>query len=395
MHEHRGRQLVVAIGIQFALAGLTALPSHGQGSDSALAHLSLVVMYDASAFAQDTVSERQVDAIPTTGRFRMVRVYVSGLVKVQRAWRYLISVDVVELLPETTKPFSINDLAVIVPVGGGMELAVGRQKEGITEQMMASSRALALTERPAPVTAFVPTRNDGVRLIGGDARHGRWSVGWLNPEIAAAGPMLSGANEFAGRVFFAPTDEDEGKRLVQVGGSARWKGAPNGSLRFRTRPETNSAPDFPDTKSFDARGATTLGVDALVQRGAVSVVVEALLTDVERRDSTSLNFRGYYVEASWRPAGESRAYDAKNGALGRVRLRDQRPAWEISGRASHTNLSSEDVDGGVFDRASAALSWRTSRSLLMVLEYGYGTLERGGSVGHTQFVTARVQWELR
>jgi phosphate-selective porin len=108
-----------------------------------------------------------------------------------------------------------------------------------------------------------------------------------------------------------------------------------------------------------------------------------------------LTFRGYYVEASWRPRGESRAYDAKNGAFGRVRLHEQRPAWELTGRASHVNLSSENVEGGVFDRASAAVSWRTPRSFLLELEYGYGTLARAESVGHAQFVTTRVQWELR
>jgi hypothetical protein len=229
VHKRRRWQLVLAI----ALAALTAPPGRGQSADSALAHLSLAVMFDASAFAQDTVSARQVGAVPTNGQFRMARIILSGLVKVQRPWRYLLAIDVDALLPGTTKPFSINDLAVIVPVGGGMELAVGRQKQGVTEQIMAGSRSLPLTERPAPLTAFVPTRNDGARLIGGDARHGRWSVGWFNPEIATAGSMATGANELAGRAFFAPTDTDGGRRLVHVGGTARWKGAPNGSLRFR------------------------------------------------------------------------------------------------------------------------------------------------------------------
>jgi hypothetical protein len=247
VHERRARQLVVAIVLEIALAGLTAPPSHGQGSDSSLAHLALAVLYDASAFAQDSASVAQVGAIPGTGQFRMNRAIVSGMVKVPHPWRYLVSVEFNGATQKTTTTFSIVDLAVVIPIARGMELSLGRQKEGLTEQMMASTRTIPMTERSAPLTAFFPTRDDGARLIGGDARRGRWSVGWFNPELAAAGAMASG-----------------------------------------------------------------VGVDALVQRAS-----------------------------------------------------------------------------------SVAAGWLDSESLRVILEYGYGTLKRAGSVGHTQFFTARVQWELR
>jgi phosphate-selective porin OprO and OprP len=390
----RTRQLALAIAFELGLAGLSAAPALGQASDSALVHLSLAIMYDASTFRQDTVSTRQVGSLPPVGYVRMNRIILSGVVKVQRAWRYLLAVDYNGLSRGATNTFSINDLAIIVPIAG-VELAVGRQKEGITEQHMVGSRSLSMTERPAPLTAFVPTRDDGVRLIGGSARHGRWSVGWFNPEIATAGTMAKGANVYAGRVFFAPTDENDGGRLAQVGGSVRWSGAPDAAHRFRSRPEDYEAPDFPDTKSFDAHGATMLGLDVLVQRRSLSVQAEGYLTRVGRPDSASLAFQGYYLEAAWRPRGEARSHDARNGALGRVQLRDQRPAWELAVRASHLDLTSKDVGGGVLDRLSAAASWRTSRSLLLELQYGYGLLDKAGGTGHTQFLTVRTQWELR
>jgi phosphate-selective porin len=104
---------------------------------------------------------------------------------------------------------------------------------------------------------------------------------------------------------------------------------------------------------------------------------------------------GYYLEASWRPGGESREYDAKDGVFGRVRLHDHRSAWEITGRISHVDLSSQGVEGGVFDRTSAAVSLVASESLRLTLDYGYGVLKRKGDVGRSQFLTTRVQWELR
>lgn len=352
-------------------------------------------MYDVSSFSQDSTSIAQVGDLATNGQFRMMRAILSGVVKGWHPWRYVLAVDYDGFTPRSAHTASIDEVFVIVPLTAGMELAVGRQVSGIGEQIVASSRSLVFTERPASLTGFIPNKNNGVRLMGGAARRGRWSIGWFNPEIMTAGKTASGASEFVGQTFIAPIDEDDGRRLLELGAAARWKGAPDGSLRFRTRPENNSAPDFPDTKSFDATGATTGDVDVTLQRGGISMVTEALLTAAARRDSSTLHFAGYYLEAAWRPGGEYRVFDAESGALGRVRLRNGRPAFEIGARLSHTDLSSQDVDGGVFDRATAVVSWRTSRSLLLEVEYGDATLRRAGGVGHTQFVTTRVQWELR
>jgi hypothetical protein len=48
----------------------------------------------------------------------------------------------------------------------------------------------------------------------------------------------------------------------------------------------------------------------------------------------------------------------------------------------------------VFDRSSLVANWYALRSFRLVADYGYGLLRRSGLVGHMQFATGRVQWEL-
>ena len=382
------------LALHVVLAAAWPALARAQGTDSATARLSFAVTFDVSSFAQNAANVSQVDAVPTTGVFRMSRVIVDGFVAQPRPWRYKVEIDVDALARDPAHPFGVHDLAVIVPIGSGMELAVGRQKEGATQQTMMSSHSLALTEGPASLSAFVPSRNDGVRLLGGVARRARWSIGWFDQYLFAAGPRRSDASEYVGRVFRALTDADTSRRLLQLGATAVVGGAPDGSLRFRSRPETFSAPDYVDTKSFTASGTTTFGFDALAQRGAVSMSVEVLLQRAIRPDSATAKFGGVYLEAAWRPGGQSRGYDAGNGCFSHVRVH-HRAAWEIAARASHIDLTSAGIDGGMFDRGSVAVSWLTRSDFRAELEYGYGRLARAGMVGHTGFTTARVQWELR
>ena len=395
MHDRRRRQLASSIGILFGLAAITATPCRGQTVDSALVRPNLALIFDGSSFSQDSVSAFQVGDVPAVARVRMMRAIATGLVKVPRPWRYRVEIDYQGLMPGSDHAFVIHELNVTIPVGLGVELQVGRQKQGLTQQVMASSRTLPFAEPPAAINAFFPSVSNGARLMGGTARRGRWTLGWFNEEIATAGPMPTGGNEVTANAFYTPQNEDDAARLVQLAAYGRWKEATNGTMRFHSNPETFWAPPFPDTRTFGADDAGTIGAGTLVQRGAVSLTAEALGTRARRPDSSSVDFQGFYIEGSWRPGGESRIYDARNGALSRIRLHEGHSAFELSARASHTDLSDQNVDGGVFERVTGAVSWRNADQLLFMLEYGYATMERGLANGRTKFLTARVQWELR
>jgi hypothetical protein len=232
MHLRRVRARCAADRI---VVGLTVFTVHasalaragGQASDSSLVRLGVAVLYDASFFGQDTSSRHQLGTIPAVGAVRMDRLIISGVVRSPAPWSYLFSADYDGIRRDKHTAFTLNDLAAIVPLGSSATLSVGRQKEGVMVQMMTSTREISLAERPAPLTAFVPTRNDGVRIAAGQAQHGRWSLGWFNPYLTAKGPTPSRSNQLAGRGFVTSGATDDDSSIVQIGMSAQWIGAPN------------------------------------------------------------------------------------------------------------------------------------------------------------------------
>jgi phosphate-selective porin len=127
----------------------------------------------------------------------------------------------------------------------------------------------------------------------------------------------------------------------------------------------------------------------------VSLTVEVLPVRVTGVHPGSLSFGGAYAQIGWRPWGEPRTWDDETGSLGRVRLGKHRAAVELGARYTHVDLSNRDVDGGVFDRASIAITVYGPHDLRAQVDYGYATLNKNGGVGRTQLLTTRFQWELR
>jgi len=67
---------------------------------------------------------------------------------------------------------------------------------------------------------------------------------------------------------------------------------------------------------------------------------------------------------------------------------------ELGARYTHVDLSDQGVDGGVFNRASAAITLYGPHDLRVQVDYGYATLRKNGGLGRTQLLTTRFQWEL-
>jgi phosphate-selective porin len=357
------------------------------------ARLAFALLYDVTTFTQDAESQTQVGTLATTGRFRTDRLIVSGALGRSRRLTYLAAVDFNGLEHSGEAALSVNDLALTIPLGTFADLAIGKQKEGVTQQMLASSRGLPFTERPAPITAFFPTRSKGIRLNGVvPHRHAGWSLGAFSDALFESSP--SGVNQVTARVFDAPLLSADSSRIAQVALNGRWTDDRRGKLRFRAKPEVNEAPDFVDTGEIPASGAVTADLETVLQRGAVSFVAEVLGTHVFDGTGPAARLFSYSAELSWRPGGESRAYEPAMGVLGRVRL-GHRTAWELATRFSHTDLTDHAVDGGMLNQPSVAVGWYGPQNLRAELDYAYAVLNRGGGVGRTQLLTMRLQWELR
>jgi phosphate-selective porin len=400
------------MAVAAALCLVAANAIHAQRSDSAQApspprdwnafesrwlslRLAGALVVDASAFGQDGPSESLVGDVPDVGRFRFVRGILSGAINLRRPWDYLVSVDATGLYADHEPVLTVNDLALTIPVGGHGHVAVGRQKEGVTEQMMAPSRGIDFAERAAPVTVFVPTRNDGIRLWGSipDA-HGGWSAGIFNDALFNGLSLRASGYQAAGRVFYAPIVSADSNRALQFALDARWSQSKKGTLDYKTKPENNEAPNFVNTKSFAASSGLTGDAELMVVHDNLSFTAEALPTQAMSAADGTLTFFAYYAALSWRPGGEVRPYAEVDGTLGRVQMGNRRFAWEIAARFSHTNLTDGSQDGGVLNIPSLAVGIYGPSWSRVLLDYGFSRLARAGMTGRASLVTLRFQWEL-
>jgi phosphate-selective porin len=364
------------------------------------AKLELALLYDVSTFGQNDASVSQVGNVPTVGEVRTDRIIIDGTIgRARRPVRYLFSVDVNALQANVSTGFTLNDLAVTIPLGSVAWLALGRQKESISEEMLASTRTLPHVERSAAVLAFIPTRNDGIRLWGtistDEHGSGGWTLGVFNDCIFNGLSLAANGEQVSGRVFWAPPLSDDTTRVFQLALNGRWTDDRNGTIRFKAKPEVFESPNFINTGDITASGAALGDAGLLLQEGSWSLSAEALPVRVTGAEPRALNFTGSYVDLAWRPRGESRAYDRETGSLGRVRLGKHRMAVELGARYTHVSLSDGPVDGGVFNRTSVGVTWYGPYELRAQVDYGYATLDRSGALGRTQLLTTRVQWELR
>jgi phosphate-selective porin OprO/OprP len=110
-------------------------------------------------------------------------------------------------------------------------------------------------------------------------------------------------------------------------------------------------------------------------------------------------FHGGDVFMSWLATGETRVYNTRGGYFNGVS--PARPvfqggpgAWEIVTRFSYIDLDSAALHGGKFWRFTPMVNWHLSDNVRLELAYGYGSLNRFGLVGKTQFFQSRLQLQL-
>lgn len=361
---------------------------------TAFAKVNAALVVDAVTRTQDQPSELQVGTLPTLGRIRFARSIIDGQFVLRRPWTYLIAVDASGLYADGSPALTIVDLALTIPIGGRGRILIGRQKEGFGEDMLAPSRGIPFAERAAPITVFVPTRNDGIRLWGPlPAGTGGWALGIFDDWLFKDVPFHLNGPQGIARAFWAPILSADSNRALHLGAAARWTGSSNGGLAFRTPPEQNEAPNFVNTGTFSASSALTLDGELVATHNAWSLTAEVLPSQAYGTWDGTLDFLGYYAALSWRPHGEARRYDPILGRLDRVRTRPHGVVWEIGVRFSHTNLADQVAEGGVLDIPSFSFgAWGPSHTRVL-LNYGFSALRKSGHVGRAQLLTLRFQWE--
>jgi phosphate-selective porin OprO/OprP len=365
--------------------------------------LHLAVMEDGAFYTQDAPSEEQVGNLRNEQLFRVDDLQLAGKIKLARPWAYRIGGNYKGLDPTASRTWTSTYVSLAIPLADVATVTVGKQKAGPGLEISENARDLSFMERSTMSTAFafIDSHIVGVRFSGApfDERM-TWSAGWFNNWLDDSYSFSESGQIAAGRVTGLPMDLGS-RRLFHIGASAAYRQAPGGSLQLKSIPEVYEAPDFVDTGSFPADSATSVAGELAYAEGPVMVSAEYTSTWVSSPQTTDPHFDGFYITATWCLTGESRPYDRTAAIFGSVQ--PSRPfsfrhggigAWELAARYSHIDLTSGTLEGGEFDRWSAALGWRPTVQWRVEFNYGSGRLDKAGLVGRTNFYQLRLQFQL-
>jgi len=355
--------------------------------------------------SQDGNSEDQVGDLSAfeEGYIRAFRFGVVGTLNFKQPWRYTVfatthtfgkGFDV-----NTDDEFTWFDYRLDIPLPAGLMLAVGKQKEPISMERLASLPYLPMQERSAIADALMPARNHGVVLSGIAASDNvSWAVGAFNNWIDSDESFSDTTSQLVGRVTWAPAVFQNEGNLLHFGLGLRYSDAKQ-PLRARSRPEFNNAPLYVDTGQLSADDQVTYNLETYWRHGPYMVGFEYIGVDVDSPQTGNPNFSGYHITGSWAITGESRAYRKRSGTFDPLPV--ARPvnqggwgAVELAFRYSNTDLTDGTVDGGEMDIWSLGVNWWLTRSTSFGVNYRYISLDRFSTQGDSSGINARLMLTL-
>jgi phosphate-selective porin OprO/OprP len=245
----------------------------------------------------------------------------------------------------------------------------------------------------------VPLLADGIKWLGHLPKQRLiFNLGWFTDWLSEGQSFSSYDNQFVARVGWLPILDEKGT-LLHVALAGRYGTVNERSLRLRSRPELNVAPYFVDTESFAARDTRLAQGEVYYRPGRWLFGTEYFVQKVNALDVPDPLFHGGDAVASWMITGETRRYNTAGGYFlavspKRTVFQGGPGALEALLRISYIDLEDGAVDGGRFWRLTPMLNWYLTDHLRLELAYGVGQLDRFGTVGTTQFLQTRLQFQF-
>lgn len=289
--------------------------------------------------------------------FRRARLFASGTVF--RDWGFKAQYDF------AGDDVSIKDAYISYKGISPLSITVGNFKEPFSLEELTSSKYITFMERSLPVN-LAPSRNFGLG-IHSHANNVTFAGGVFGEGIDSGGDVDAGWG-VTGRLTFAPLAAETQAVHLGVAGSYR-EPDDTDEVRFRVRPESHiTSVRYVDTGTLaEVDDITRAGFEAAAVFGPFSAQGEYILADIGR-DAGDVTLDGYYVYGSWFITGESRNYDAADGAFGRVTPRSKYGAWEVGVRFSNLDFS-EDIDGGDEDNITLGVNYYANRYIRFMANY--------------------------
>jgi phosphate-selective porin OprO and OprP len=354
------------------------------------------LLFDYVSYQQDDASAEQFTLDPQW-KYRDGRVLFSGRLNFKRPTTFSAGV----MYDAANDKWAMRQTGVMVAVPEIWgHLFVGRTKEGFSLNKVMIGYGGWTIERAQMNDATLPILADGIKWLGyvPKARI-LWNVGFYGDALSDGQGFSSYENQLSGRFAWAPLLSPDGGNLLHFGISQRLGKVNGGKLRVRARPGAWAAPYFVDTEEFAADSTHMTGLEAYYRPGRFTFGSEYFFQNVDAPESGNPMFHGGEVFATWLMTGEVRTYNTRGGYFNQVS--PQRPvtsggpgAWEIVAQFSTVDLDSGTLNGGKYWRVTPMVNWYLTDHLRLEFVYGYGSLNRFGTVGKTHFFQSRIQMQL-
>lgn len=285
---------------------------------------------------------------------------------------------------------------------------IGNQKRPYGLDHLNSSRYNVFIERPFVIEGFnQDARRFGVCAYGvSDDLAYNWRYGVYNQRlIQDEGNYISDhfqgqvAGRFANTIWYDECSEGRGYAHWAVSGT--WADVDGNAdddnfadsgineAQFRTRPEARTDQRWLDTgRIADANDYQLLGLEGVVNLGALQFVGEYQNVWMDRSGASELNFHGAYAYVSYFLTGEHIPWDRETGCLGRVQpfenfflvdtcrdgVQGGLGAWQIAARYSYADFADDDIQGGEGESFTAGLNWHWTAYSRMQFNYIYGDI---------------------
>lgn len=376
------------------------------------------LIVDTIFFSQDAQSRATVGDADDALDFRRARLYGSG--EAYEIFTYAVGFDFAQGTADNGRPAFIDNWVQVndLPVLG--HVRVGHYFEPFSLERSTSNRNTTFMERSLP-DAFAPSRNTGIMTFNQSSdERWWWALGSFHDSDNNgddAGDQLGVTAD--GRFCFRPYyDEPSGGRyFMHLGYAYSFRGANDGELQYRSRPEaigrsdeaSITTPYFVDTGVLNAHYNQLHGLEFLWVHGPLSVQSEIMVVPSDLIGQSNATFSGGYVYASYFLTGENRVYNRDLAILDRVqpfenffRVRGDdgsiltgSGAWEVAARLSRIDLTSGDVEGGRLTNFTFGLNWYLTPYHRMKFNYILSHLDEvAQGPSNTSIFGVRCDWDF-
>ncbi len=357
-------------------------------------------LYEYAGYQQDAAGKAQLAQLGVSLNpafaVRDFRLVGSGQLKTKRtiSWKVGLMYDGVSdswLVRET-------GVMVAVPELWG-SFFVGRTKEGFSMNKVMNGYAGWTMERQMALDV-IPILADGIKWLGYlPKQRVFWNLGAFGDWMSEGQSFSTFSWQYVARVGWLPILTDDKEKVLHIGTSYRYAEPLKGSMRLKSKPEANPAPQFIDTGTFLSDRSNSIGGEAYYKSGSWMFGSEVYAHQFNSSTATNHTFVGGDIVASYIITGESRPYHTATAIFGFVPVtrsvfKGGPGAWEVLLRYSSLDLNDGSIQGGKFTRITPMVNWYMSKDLRLELAYGYGVLDRLGMKGVTQFFQTRIQFTI-